>query len=72
MIYSRHEVCQLFQLNKYTVANYAKGYYFEGGEKVYYFPDHHSLPFTRNELGRPYYKDEDVTTWTQELRARKK
>lgn len=72
MILSRYDVCRLFQLNKYTVANYAKGYYFEHGEKVYYFTDHHSLPFTRNALGRPYYDQDEVTKWTEELRARKK
>lgn len=62
------EVCQKHHINKYTLLNWRRGFYFGKGKKVYYFEDKSFLSSEWNEkLRRLEYSPVAVAVWIRKL-----
>jgi hypothetical protein len=62
------EVCQQYHINKYTLLNWRRGFYFGKGKKVLFFEDGSFLECEWNEkLRRLEYSPIKVAVWVNKL-----
>lgn len=65
------EVCQKHGINRYTLLNWRRGYYFHQGKKVWYFDDESSLEAEWNDkLRRLEYSPIKVAVWVNKLKIK--
>jgi len=65
------EVCVKYKINRYTLLNWRRGYYFANGKKVFYFPDRSLLEAEWNEgLRRLEYNPIKLAVWVNKLKVK--
>lgn len=67
-ILTSREVCVRYKINKYTLLNWRRGFYFAKGKKVWYFEDHAFLETNWNEqLRRLEYNPIKIAVWANKI-----
>lgn len=66
------EVCQQYHINKYTLLNWRRGFYFANNQRVFFFPDESHLEAEWNEEARQLeYNPIKVAVWVNKLKLKK-
>lgn len=67
------EICTKYGINKYTLQNWRRGFYFTGGKKWFYFEDGSFLEANWNdEVRQLEYNPLKVAIWYNKLKGGKK
>ena len=70
-ILTSREVCTKYGINKYTLQNWRRGYYFRNGQKVFFFDDESHLEVEWNdEARRIEYNPIKVAVWFNKLKTK--
>jgi len=70
-ILTSREVCTKHGINRYTLLNWRRGYYFADGKKVWYFPDESALEADWNEEARRLeYNPIKLAVWVNKLKVK--
>lgn len=72
-ILTSKEVCRKHHINKYTLLNWRRGFYFGKEKKIYYFYDESHLEAEWNEkLRRLEYNPIKIAVWINKLKLKQR